>query len=350
MKLLSSSLAVLGSAVLLLVAAGCGGGSESVPAGAVAVVNGVEIPRAELDKLIANAKRGYETQNRDFPRAGTPEYVSVQNQYVKFLVQLEEYEQEAEQLGIEVTAKDVDAEVQKLITERFEGKRAEFEKALKDQGFTEEDVRDTFRTSVLSQKLFDAVTKDVVVSEAEILGYYRQNRASYGTPESRDVRHILISEKRDGGAEVDFEKSKSEADRILSELRAGGDFAALARANSDDPGSKADGGKLTVNRGQTVPEFDKKSFDLELGTISEPVRTTYGYHIIEALSPVRRAASTPLDVVRPSIRATLLQEKRTDFMTEWLDDLEGRYDVSYAQGFELPDLPEHTNTETIPAQ
>ena len=252
MKLLRSSLAVAGSAVVLVVA-GCGGGSESVPSDAVAVVNGTEIPREKLDKLIANAKRGYEAQNRDFPRVGTPEYVSVQNQYVKFLVQLEQYEQEAEELGVEVTEKDVDAEIQKLIKDNFAGKRANFEKALKDQGYTEDDLRDTYRASVLAQKLFDAVTKDVDVPEAEILEYFRQNRTSYGTPESRDVRHILISEKKQGGAEVDFEKSKSEADRILAELRSGGDFAALARANSDDPGSKADGGKLTINRGQTVP-------------------------------------------------------------------------------------------------
>ena len=349
MKLLRSSLAVLGSAILL-VAAGCGGGSEGVPSDAVAVVNGNAIPREELDKLIANAKRGYEAQNRDFPRAGTPEYVSVQNQYVKFLVQLEQYEQEAEELGVEVTEKDVDAEIQKLIKDNFGGKRANFEKALKDQGYTEADLRDTYRASVLAQKLFDAVTKDVAVPEAEILDYYRQNRASYGTPESRDVRHILISEKKQGGAEVDFEKSKTEADRVLAELRSGGDFAALARENSDDPGSKADGGKLTISRGQTVPEFDKTSFDLDVGTISEPVKTTYGYHIIEALSPVRKATSQPLDEVRPSIKASLLQEKKTDVMTKWLDELDGRYDVSYAQGFAPPDLPEDTNTETIPAE
>jgi foldase protein PrsA len=349
MNLLRSSLAVAGASIML-VAAGCGGGSESVPSDAVAVVDGTAIPRAELDKLIANAKRGYEAQNREFPTVGTPEYVSVQNQYVKFLVQLEQYEQEGEELGVEVTDKDVDAEIQKLIKDSFGGKRANFEKALKDQGYTEADIRDTYRASVLAQKLFDAVTKDVTVPEAEILEYYRQNRASYGTPESRDVRHILIAEKKEGGAEVDFEKSKTEADRLLAELRAGGDFAALARANSDDPGSKAEGGKLTISRGQTVPEFDKTSFELDVGAISDLVKTTYGYHIIEALSPVRKATAQPLDEVRPSIKATLLQEKRTDVMTEWLDELENRYDVSYAQGFEPPDLPEETNTETIPAE
>jgi parvulin-like peptidyl-prolyl isomerase len=346
MKLLRISLAILGSA-LVLVAMGCAGGGQSVPADAVAVVDGSEISRADLDELIARAKKTYESQDQEFPKAGTPEYQSVQTQYVKFLVQLEEFEQEAEKLGVEVTEKDVDEELQEFIKTRFAGKRADFEKALEEQGFTEDALRETLRTSVLSQKLFDEVTKDVEVPEADIVAYYQQNQASYGTPESRDVRHILISEKSDGD-EVDFAKSKEEADRIHAELLAGGDFAALAKTNSDDPGSKAEGGKLTITRGQTVPEFDKVSFDLKQGTISEPVKTTYGYHIIEALSPVRKAKTTPLAKVRASIKATLLQENRTTVMTEWVQELEKDYEgkVSYAAGFEPPELPEDTNTET----
>jgi foldase protein PrsA len=344
MTLLRIALAVAASA-FALVAAGCGG-SDSVEGDAIAVVGGTEISRAKLDELIDNAKKGFEAQNREFPRVGTPEYVSIQNQYVKFLVQLEEYEQEAEKLGVQVTDKDVDAEVEKFVEERFEGKRAEYVKAIEAQGYSEEYVRDTFRTSVLSQKLFDAVTKDVEVPAEEIAQYYEVNKASYGSPESRDVRHILIAEKTDGSTEVDFEKSKAEADRILAELRAGGDFARLARENSDDPGSKAQGGKLTISRGQTVPEFDQTSFELEQGTVSDPVRTTYGYHIIEALSPVRKATTQPLSKVRASIRATLLQQKKTEVMEEWLADLEDRYDVTYAQGFEPPEVPEDTETET----
>lgn len=344
MKLLRISLALLGSAVVL-VSAACGG-SESVPGDAIAVVDGTEIPRSELDALIVQARKTYEAQNQDFPKAGTPEYQQVQTQYVKYLVQLEEFGKEADELGIEVTEKDVDKELQEFIKTRFGGKRADFEKALAEQGYTEKALRATLYASVLSQKLFDAITKDVEVPEADIVAYFQQNQSSYGTPESRDVRHILVSEK--SGDEVDFDKSKQEADRLYAELQAGGDFAALAQANSDDPGSKGNGGKLTISRGQTVPEFDKVSFDLKIRTISKPVKTTYGYHIIEALSPVRKAKTTPLSKVRASIKATLLQDKRTEVMTEWVKDLEEDYadKVGYAAGFEPPEIPEETSTET----
>ena len=200
---------------------------------------------------------------------------------------------------------------------------------------------------MLSQKLFDAVTKDVKVEDAEILAYYQQNQAQYGSPESRDVRHILISEKK-AGDEVDFPKSKVEADRIYAELRGGGDFTALAKANSDDPSAKDNGGKLTITRGQTVPEFDKTAFELEQGALSEPVKTTYGYHVIEALTPVKKATTTPIAKVRASIRTTLLQEKKTTFMTTWVEDLKDEYasKVSYAAGFEPPDIPDATTTGT----
>ncbi len=339
-------LATLGLA-LALIASACGGGSDDVPSGAVAVVDGTEVSRAELDELIERAKKAYIAQKQEFPKVGTPEYQNIQTQYVTFLVQREEFEKEAAERGITVSDKDVDDEVQEFLKTRFDGKRDAFEKALKEQGFTEEALRDTLRTSVLSQKLFDDVTKDVKVDDAEILAYYQQNQSQYGTPESRDVRHILISEKKDGD-QVDFPKSKAEADRIYAALKGGGDFSALAKENSDDPSVKDNGGKLSISRGQTVPEFDKVAFELEPGALSKPVKTTYGYHVIEALTPVKKATTTPIAKVRASIRTTLLQEKKTTFMTAWVEDLKDKYDgkVTYAAGFEPPDIPDATTTET----
>jgi foldase protein PrsA len=344
MKLLRITPAIL-VALLLLAVSACGGG-QSVPPDAVAVVDGTEIPRTKLDELVDRAQKTYKAQGQDFPKVGTPEYLNVQSQYVKFLVQVEQFEQEAEELDVEITEKDIDKEERAFIESRFKGKRADFEKALKEQGFTVKAFRETIRTSVLSQKLFDAVTKDVEVTESEILAYYQQNQASYGTPESRDVRHILVSEKK--GDEVDYDASKTEADRLYAQLQDGADFAALAKAESADQGSAVNGGKLTISRGQTVPEFDKLSFELKQGEISKPVKTQFGYHIIEPLSPVKKATTTPLKKVRASIRSTLLQEKKTDVMTEWVQDLDEKYagKVSYAAGFEPPELPETTDTET----
>ncbi|HXF98590.1 MAG TPA: peptidylprolyl isomerase [Gaiellaceae bacterium] len=341
-----TALAALAAAAAALLLAACGGAAD-VPAGAVAVVDGEAIPRSELDELIERAKRAYKAQKQEFPKAGSPEYRNLQAQYVAFLVQREQFEQEAEELGVEVTEKDVDKAVAEFVKSRFDGDRGEYRKALAAQGFTEEQFRDTLRTSVLSQKIFEAVTKDVQVTEQEILTYYTENISTYRTPESRDVRHILIAEKGKDG-KVDFAGSRRLAEQVYAQLRAGADFAELARKRSDDPGSREQGGKLTISRGQTVPAFDKVSFELKTGAISRPVKTEYGYHIIQALSPVRKAKTTPLDKVRESIRATLLQQKRNEAMNEWVERLRKKYEdkVSYAKGLEPPPLPEETETAT----
>jgi parvulin-like peptidyl-prolyl isomerase len=350
MKHLRITLAALGATSLLVLVSACGG-SGDVPDDAVAVVDGTEIARVELDQLLARAKKGYVTQKQDFPKAGTPEYQSLQTQYVEYLVQREEFEQAAEDLDVAVAEKDIDKAVNDFVKSRFGGDQQQYRKALEEQGYTEAAFRETIAVSVLAQKIFENVTKDVKITEPDILAYYAQNQTQYRTPESRDVRHILIAEKK-ADDQVDFAKSKAEADRIYAELRNGGDFAALAKQSSADPGSKDSGGRLTVSRGQTVPEFDKIAFELKQGAISQPVKTQYGYHVIEALSPVRKAKVTKLDDVRASIRTTLLQEKRNETMTTWVEDLRKDYEgkVSYAVGFEPPELPDATTTETEPTE
>lgn len=334
-------------ATVALFAAACGGGADSVPTGAVAVVDGAEVPKAELDELLDQAKKSYEAQKQEFPKAGTPEYQSLQTQMVAYLVELEEFRQAADELGVEVTESDVAKAEEKYIDEQFDGKRAEYEKALEAQGFTAEQYRENaLAVSVLTNELFEAVTKGVKVSEEEIVKYYGENQAQYGTPQSRDVRHILIAEKA-GDGKVDFAASKAKADAIYSQLVGGADFTALAKAESQDPGSKDQGGKLTISRGQTVPEFDKISFELDKGEISKPVKTQYGYHVIQAVSEVRKATTTSLDKVRGAIRAQLLQQKRNEQMQTWVNDLKNKYadKVSYATGYEPPELPE-APTET----
>jgi foldase protein PrsA len=328
-------------ATVALAATACGGGSGSVASGDVASVNGTEVTKAELDKLVEQAKRGYKSQNQAFPKAGTPEYQSLQQQYVAYLVELAEFRQAADDLGVKVTEKDVDKVENQTIKDKFGGKRAEYEKALKKAGFTAEDYRaNALTVTALTQKIFDAVTKDVKVSGQEIFQYYAANQSQYGTPESRDVRHILISVK-DKAGKVDYAASKDKADQVYAQLKGGADFATLAKEFSADPGSKDSGGKLTISRGQTVPEFDKVSFELKTNELSKPVKTTYGYHVIQALSPVRKATTTPLDKVKASIRATLLQQRRNDEMQKWVDGLKKDYDgkVSYAAGYEPPVLP-----------
>jgi len=191
------------------------------------------------------------------------------------------------------------------------------------------------KESRLSSKIFQAVTKDVKVSDADISAYYDKNKTQYSQPESRDVRHILV-------------KTKKQADALYAQLQNGADFGALAKKFSEDTGSKANGGKLTISKGQTVAPFDQTAFLLKVNDISKPVKTEFGYHIIQPLSATKPAKVTPLKEVRASIKQQLQQTKKNEAMTKWVDDLKKDYKdkVSYATGFTPPPDAKSTTAES----
>ena len=330
----SLALAAAALAAVTLVAAGCGGADE-VPADAVAVVDGTPITRSSLDGLLTRAKKSYAAQKRDFPKAGTSDYQSLQTQAVAYLVQREEYAREADKLGIDVTDQQIAKKVDEVKKQYFGDSQAKFDKGLADQGYTKATLEDDIRSQLLTEGIYKKVTTDAKVTDADVKSYYEKNRANYTVPESRSVRHILV-------------KSKADADRIRTELVNGGDFAALAKANSIDPGSKDAGGKLTVSKGQTVAPFDKTAFLLKKNAISKPVKTEFGYHIIQPLSETKPAKVTPLKEVRASIKQQLEQTQKNEAMTKWVDDLKKDYKdkVAYATGFTPPPDAKNTTSGT----
>jgi parvulin-like peptidyl-prolyl isomerase len=348
MKPLRATLTLLVAAALLLGASACGGSSSTVPSDAVAVVNGTPIPRATLDSLIAQEKARYEAQKQAFPKQGTQEFQSVQSVVLNYLVQKAEFEQQAKKLGVSVSSKDVDKALATFVKSRarYRKNQALLKKDLAGQGMSLAAFRETLFVSVLSQKIFDKVTKDITVSPGDVAAYYTQNASQYGSPASREVRHILIAVK-DKSGKVDFAKSKAKAEQIRK-LVTNADFAALAKKYSDDPGSKDSGGKYTDTKGSFVPEFEAVAFSLPTGAISQPVRSQFGYHIIQALAPTKKATAVPYKQVQASIKATLLQSRRNQAMTQWVTDLTNGYKskVKYATGFAPPNIPTTTDTTT----
>lgn len=347
-------LVVLGA----FLAAGCGGSEQSVPSDAVAVVDGNQVTKADLDALLDRAKKSYVAQKRDFPKVGTSDYQSLQTQAVAYLVQRAEYDQEAKSLGIEVSDKDVDARIAEVKKTYFDNKQAKLDKQLETQGYTPDAFRADIRAQLVSEKLYDKVTSDVTVSDADVKKYYDDNKSQYETPESRDVRHILVAVNKDGvnlgdvksggDTKVDFARSKPIADRLYQELQAGADFAALAKKDSQDPGSKANGGKLTIAKGQTVAAFDKVAFLLKTNEISKPVKTEYGYHLIMPISAVKPATTTPLAKATSAIKAQVLETKKQEAVQKWAEKTKTSWakKVSYGAGFAPPAATGDTTTTT----
>ena len=327
----SLMLAAAALAVLTVVAAGCGD-TDEVPSDAVAVVDGTPITKATLDDLLTRTKKTYATQKRQFPKAGTSEYQSLQTQAVAFLVQRQEYAREADKLGVKVTDPQIQKKVDEVKKQYFGGNQKKFEAGLKAQAYTLDALRDDARAQLVSEGIYKDITNGVKVSDGEAQQFYDQNIDRYKVADSRQVRHILV-------------KTKAEADKLHDELQNGASFATLAKEHSEDPGSKDQGGKLTVSKGQTVAEFDKAAFSLDTNEISDPVKTQYGYHIIQPLTDVKKGRVTPSTDVRTQIKSQLLQQKKSDAVSDWVAKVEKEYKdkVQFAAGYEPPDT---TSTST----
>jgi foldase protein PrsA len=309
-----------------LALAGCGGSSETASLGAddVAVVGGTPVSKEQFQSLMARAQKSYVANKRAFPKPGSTEYEQLKGQAVVFLIQRAELAQEADDLGIDVSDSKVDARIEQLKKQYYGGSETRYLSALKQQGLTEDQAKEEIRTQLISTALYNEVTKDVKVTQSEIKSYYDTHKSQYQQPESRDVRHILV-------------QKKALADELYAQLKSGGNFAALAKKYSKDPGSAANGGKLTVSKGQTVPEFDKTTFELKTGQLSQPIKTQYGYHIIQALSAIKPAAKTPLAKVQATIRQLLQKQQKDEAMTKWVADIKTKYcdsRIKYQVGYE----------------
>ena len=316
----------------VLLASGCGGGA-TIPPNAIAVVDGSNISRSSVDALLEQQKSQYKQQTppQAFPQAGSSEYQALQQRTVAFLVLEQEYTVQAKkQFNITVSDADVDKNIADVEKKVFGGDKKKFEAALKKQGTTLSQYRETVPRQVLITKLTAAITKDVAVTLAEAKAYYDKNKSSatYTTPESRLMRHILV-------------KDLAKANAIYAQLKAGADFATLEKKNSLDTGTNSQGGTLNVTKGQTVKEYESVAFALKTGTISKPVHSKqYGYFIIKPVGDLKPAHTKTFAEVSKDINTTLLSTKKNDALTAWAKNLTKIYKgkVKYAVGFEPPNL------------
>jgi peptidyl-prolyl cis-trans isomerase D len=152
--------------------------------------------------------------------------------------------------------------------------------------------------------------QNVQISDDDLKARYQRDIQQYEVPNRVHVEHILFMTVGKPDAEVDEIKKKAED--VLKQVKIGAKFEDLAKKNSEDPGTKDKGGDLGwIVQGQTVPEFEKVAFSLQPGTVSDLVKTQYGFHIIKVLAK-ETAHTKPFDEVKDSIRAPMMLTKTDD--------------------------------------
>ncbi|MFT5721162.1 MAG: peptidyl-prolyl cis-trans isomerase D, partial [Motiliproteus sp.] len=178
---------------------------------------------------------------------------------------------------------------------------------------------------------------DIEIDETELQAQYQQLVAGFEGRDARDAAHILIALS----AERDAEQAKTEAQELRLKINQGADFAELAKEYSDDGGSAIEGGALgLVEQGVMVAEFEQALFALQVGEVSEPVSTEFGYHLIK-LNRIDKSTPPRFDSVRAELEFAQREQKSE---TRFVELSEALADLSFSAG----DLQEPSEQLELP--
>jgi len=174
------------------------------------------------------------------------------------------------------------------------------------------------RTSVSYIELDKAVIAEgLTIEESRLQQLYDEYAESFIADETRSTRHILLNT----GGDNDDEAQKAKIEDLASQLSNGADFAELAKANSQDPGSAQNGGSLgDVSRGEMVEEFNDVMFELAEGEISAPVKTQFGYHLIQ-VEKINATAPDSFDTLRVELEFEERERLAEDLVIEQAEQL-----------------------------
>ncbi len=320
---------LLASALVLVVLSACGNLFDP----AAAVVDGTKITMSEIE---AELDRFRETQRYEQLVAQADEGEierDFQQTYLTLLIREEVLESEAEERGIEVTPEEINQRINEIKAEI--GSEGQFQEALKEQGLTLEQAEFQVRVQLLSEKLRAEVTKDAGPSEQEMLAYYEENAEEFQEVRSQ---HILVDSEKQA---TDLaQRLQSAPENEVEEL-----FVSLAEKFSLDPSADEGGDLGWAPPAQFEGPFRDALLELEVGVVSDPVQTEFGWHVIRVLG--RRV--TPFEEARPQIQEVIGAEAIEEAWQEWLVETYEEADIKVNDRFGVLD-PDSQSVENPSAE
>ncbi|HEX5107814.1 MAG TPA: peptidylprolyl isomerase [Vicinamibacterales bacterium] len=263
----------------------------------IARVNGEDISKSDFEVAVRNVEA----------RAGSPVPASERDRvFHGVLDELIGYKlllQESRARKMSVPETDIDARMVE-VKRQFPSEDA-FQKMLAERKITVQQVRSEMKSEMVVNRLIEAeIASKIAVAGDDVASFYKRNPKEFEVPERVRASHILIAVPAGADAATKT-NALTKASSILKTVRGGGDFALLARENSQDPGSAANGGDLGFfQQGQMVGAFNDTAFKLGKGEVSDVVETEFGYHIIKVTDKQPSRAVT-LDEARPQIEKYL---------------------------------------------
>ena len=339
MKKVIVAAVLLGLLASAFVFAACGG--NEVPAGAIASVGSATVTQEQFDQIWAQAEAQYKSQEGapPFPKEGTAQYEQLKASIVNYLVQNEIIKQQAADMDVSVTAKQLDERV-KQITEQVGGQK-KLDELLKKQGVSADELRTQLEAQMLQDAVRTKVGQDAKVTPEQIKAYYNdpKNKAQFVVPDTVDARHVLVNTK-----------AKAEkVQKLLAADNSDANWKKVAALYSSDPGSKNKGGSLgSFPEGRMVPEFDKVAFSIKPGTISVPVKSQFGWHVIEVTKKTPGSSKT-FDEAKSMIEQSLKFQLQAKAWETWLAEATKTAAIVYAAGFDPKTLTASPSPSGSPA-
>lgn len=211
-------------------------------------------------------------------------------------------ELEAKKLKVSVSDEEIEEEYQDYI-QQYGGEDA-FNQLLTSYNMDESDIKKDIKNYLLTVKVMEDY---VAIKDEDVKSFFEENKANYNQEAKVEASHIL----------VDDEKTAQE---VIKKLNAGEDFAALAKEYSKDTATAENGGSLgSFGKGEMVEEFEKAAFSLEVGKISEPVKTEYGYHVIKVTNK-QEAKEAVFEDIKDKVYQDLLKSKVNEQYSTWLSE------------------------------
>ncbi|WP_068777612.1 peptidylprolyl isomerase [Paenibacillus sp. FJAT-26967] len=299
--------------LVLSVASGCGKDKKPAAGSPEEVIatykDGGKITRGEFDKLLG------------FNRLLYPEYKQFESDPAYQQSMLEQYVMLKVLSGR--ASEDVKKEADKQVTEQLTqiktflgSQEGGLEKKLKDEKLEEKDVENLIRLSIYSTAQFEKQITDEEVKAA----YDKNLKENPNAYDLATVRHVLVAtmDPATGKETRTKEEALKRAKEVQAKLKSGGDFDAIAKEFSDDPGSKEKGGKYeNENVNKWMEGFKKAAIELPVNTISDPVETEVGYHVMK----VEERKKQTVEEAKPELVSLLVQPKMQDFVEKELPSL-----------------------------
>ncbi|HYZ27581.1 MAG TPA: peptidyl-prolyl cis-trans isomerase [Thermoleophilaceae bacterium] len=266
------------------------------------------------------------------------QYDALKQQVMQFLVSAEWIQQEADNLKVKVSEKEVQKQFQDQKKQSFQ-KASDYQKFLQNSGMTEADLLFRVKLDVISNDVRTKVIKGKdKVTDAQVSSYYNKNKQRFAQPERRDLLVVLT-------------RTKAKADQAKAALDGGQKWAAVAKKYSIDQASKAQGGKLPgVAKGQQEKAFDDAIFGAKKGAITGPVKTQFGYYVFEVtkITPAsQQSLAQTKDTIRNLLKSQNQQKALNDFVTQFRKDYKDK--TKCAKAYLIPDCSNAPKQKTQPA-